>query len=177
MESQKHCEPGVIASCYKGLSAQVPPSSSPFLSCPPFWSSAALKRRQWRIARPLQPQRPRRRREGSTKPAASCELRGNPEGREGAVFLPLLPAGTAGARAGWAVGTLPGGRAGLRNVTARRPEGTSYWLPLWPQVNPFLSEGGGSAGEDLGALRGGPYEVGRGGAISPGGPGVLKIKS
>lgn len=120
------------------------------------------------------------------KHKAGFALRGNPEGREGAAFPPLLPAGTAGARAGWAAGTLPGGRAGVGNAKARGVEGTAYWLPLRPQVDPSSSgtgmgasgwfEEGGPAGEDLGTPRGGPESFGRP-LVSPGGLGVLQIKS
>lgn len=112
-ESQRHRDPGVAASCCRGLGAQVPPFSRPLPFCPPLWSLAALKRRRRRIERPLQSRRPRRRRKESTKPAARSELRGNPEGREGAVVEPLLPAGTAGARAGWAAGPFQGVSRGL----------------------------------------------------------------
>lgn len=75
-------DPGVAASCLSGLGAQVPPSSRPLPFCPPLWSRAALKRRRWRIARPLQSRRPRRRREGSTKPAARYEIRRRRSRRE-----------------------------------------------------------------------------------------------
>lgn len=47
------------------------------------------------------------------KHKAGCALRGNPEGREGAAFPPLLAAGTAGARAGWLRGPFQGVARGL----------------------------------------------------------------
>lgn len=63
-------------------------------------------------------------------------LRGNPAGRGGAVVLPLLQAGTRAPARGLAAGTLPGVARGW-GAAAGGAEGTSHWLSLRPQVNPF----------------------------------------
>lgn len=154
----------------RSLPPHAPSSSALPFFCPPIWSPAALKKRRRRIGRPLQPRRPRRRREGSTKPAARCEV--ILRGEKAPVVQLLLPARMAGSRAGWGTGTLPGAQAGVGRTVARGAEGTSNWLPLRPQVTPLSPEGfgmgasgwpkgSGPAGQGLGAPRGGPDSLGR----------------
>lgn len=81
------------------------------------------------------------------KHKAGCALRGNPEGREGAAFPQLLAAGTAGARAGWAAGTLLRGSRGGWIAATCRAEGTFLLAALAASGEPFsLRDWNGSLG-------------------------------
>lgn len=102
------------------------------------------------------------------KHKAGCALRGNPERREGAAFPPLLAAGTAGARAGWAAGTLPRGSRGGGIAATCRAEGPFLLAAPAASGEPFsLRDWNGSLGRGRWTCRGGsPGAAGVGPSLS-----------